>query len=147
MNQISPFSLRALLITTGIAVGFGFLLAPEDFQIWVLLWLSYLAVFSGVNAWRANVAIGALGPTVALIAVAATDPPNLTGKMLAAWIFMLLETLCVRIAKSRAESRGRSMSTNKDAAELVAVAARPRPQDASAADVLAHFGLENGGEQ
>jgi hypothetical protein len=85
MSNVPPFGIRAFFLFSAIAFGFRFLLTPEDFGMWVILWAGYMVSFAGVNAWRGRAALGALAPTAAFVAIGLTDPPALAGILTIAW--------------------------------------------------------------
>ena len=147
MDNVPPFGVRAFFIFLAIAFGFRFLLTPEDFGMWVILWAGYMISFAGVNAWRGRAALGALASTAAFAAIGLTDPPALAETLTIAWLMALAAAGCLSVVKARTNGTARLGQRNKDENQLVTVAAKPRPTDASAADVLAHFGLENGERQ
>jgi len=142
-----PFGIRALLLIVLLGLGFSFLLVPEDFVLWLMLWAGYMATFAGVNVWRGRATLGVIAPTAGMACVLYRDPDHFGGPLTSAWIFMLLVAGFTHAIKAGRNGHSRASRAARDKDEVVAVAAQSHGTDASAADVLAHFGLENGGDQ
>jgi hypothetical protein len=147
MSEIPPFGLRAFLLFAALPFGLQLLMRPEDFALWIILWAGYMALFAAVNVWRGRVALGLMAPTAAFAGAGFMDAPVVGPTLFAAWIFVLLLTASLRVIKRISRARQQVTACNRDSAQLVSVAAKPRPMDVSAADILAHFGLENGDQQ
>lgn len=146
MEDWPPFGMRFLLTILAIGFGFSFVLVPEDFALWIMLWAGYMVAFGAVNVWQGRRALGVLAPTAAMWALGVFRP-DVLGSLILAWIFLLL--LAGLLIPIRAAKHGLSLFARprKKRDELVSIAAKAHPHDTSAEEVLAHFGLEQGGEQ